>query len=103
MSELPELSEPTKRTLALQWDELLDYHHMRSEDLDRYASTKDQIRRRALDRPPEDTRYFDAWLIQHERARRESGISPSVAVAKARFTSIASEYWALWEASGRPL
>src|SRR5258706_9333010 len=100
MAGLPELSASTKRKLALQWDGLLDQHRLSAQHLDRYASANDRIRRIALERVPGNSRWSDSWLRQHERARQECGISPSVAVAKERFVIVASEYWRLWESSG---
>lgn len=101
MSGLPELSEATKRKLVIQWDALVDHHRLTGQDLDRYASANDRIRQIAVSKAPATrSRWFDSWLLEHERAKRESGISPSVAVAKGRLAGLASEYRLLWESSG---
>jgi hypothetical protein len=100
MSDLPELPDPTKRKLAIEWDALLDHYGLTVADLDRYTRASDRIRRIAVAKPPETRgRWFDSWLVEHERAKKESGITPSVAVAKRRFAALASEYWLLWESS----
>jgi hypothetical protein len=101
LGHLPELTESSKRKLVVQWDALLDRHRLLEQDVDRYASASDQIRRLAVSKPPETTgRWSQSWFLQHHRAKQESGISPSVAAAEERFTAFALEYWPLWESAG---
>ena len=44
--------------------------------------------------------WFESWLLEHLRAKHDSGITPAVSVAKGRFTNLASEYRLLWESRG---
>jgi hypothetical protein len=100
--DVPELSKAVKRTLAIQWDALVDQYRLTAQDIDRYASANDRIRQIAVAKPPDirSGRWLESWLLEHQRATQESGITPSVSVAKASFTNLASQYWLLWESSG---
>lgn len=102
VENLPNLSEQTVRRLALQWDELIDQHHLTAKDIDLYASAPDRVRNLASSAPPTstDSPWFVSWCRQHEDAKRQTGIFASVAVAKGRFTSLESEYWAIWNSPG---
>ena len=102
MEELSELSESTQRKLQIQWDTLLDHYRLTAQDIDRYASANQRIRRIAVSKPPDipANRWSDSWLIGHKGARQDTGISPTVAMAEVRFTALASEYWLIWESSG---
>jgi hypothetical protein len=97
-ADLPELSGSAKRKLAIKWDALLDRYGLTAAHVDRYANANDRIRKYAISKAPDArSRWFDTWFREYEHARQESGISPSVAVAKGRFTDFTSEYWLLWE------
>jgi outer membrane protein OmpA-like peptidoglycan-associated protein len=99
--DLPELSDSTKRKLAVQWDALLDRHRPTGTSVDWYASASEQIRRNAGEKVPNGWGpWYGPWLAKHESAKRRPGITPSVEVAKERFAAFSGEYWRLWEASG---
>jgi hypothetical protein len=97
---LPELSDSSKRKLAIQWDSLVDRHRLATADIDRYVAASGQTRTLAVSKPPTTSgRWTESWLLQHDSAKRECGITPSVDAAKARFAALAKEYWTIWESS----
>lgn len=96
--DLAELSELTKRKLAIEWEASLDRNHLTGAEIDRYASTSERVWRLAASKPP--SRWNDSWNVSHESAKRESGTSQSVRVARERFMALTAEYWPLWEAGG---
>jgi hypothetical protein len=97
---LPELSDSSKRKLAIQWDSLVDRHRLATPDIDRYVGASGQTRKLAVSKPPTTSgRSTQSWLLQYDRAKRECGITPSLDAAKARFTEVAKEYWTIWESS----
>jgi hypothetical protein len=102
LADLPELSTSAKRKLAIQWDTLLDRHQLNEAAVDWYASKADHARERALAKVPDGRErwWVLQWLQERERARKDSGISASVAVAEGIFIALASAYRLLWESSG---
>jgi hypothetical protein len=102
LADLPELSPSARRRLAIHWDTLLDHHRLNEAAVDWYASRPDHVHERALAKVPDGRApwWVLQWLQERERTRKDSGISASVAVAKGRFTALASAYRPLWESSG---
>jgi hypothetical protein len=101
MADLPELSDSTKRKLALQWASLLDDNRLTGEHLQWHAQARDRLMRIAAQGPRGSRRGSECGLDWHnERAADETGIHPSVTVAEARFTDLSGEYSSLWLSSG---
>lgn len=101
MADLPELTESTNRKLVLQLEVLRHQHRLTREDVAGYCRAGESVRKLATSRIPRvDSRYLRPWLDGYLKARRESGIDSSVAVAKERFVSLASEYWPIWVSNG---
>lgn len=101
MDSLPQLSEPTKRRLALQLERSRHQHRLTLEDLAAYSRASATDRKLAASRIPDiDRRRLRPWLDSYLRSRKVSGIDSSVAVAKERFGLLASEYWPIWVSSG---
>ena len=100
MAALPELSATAQRKLKIRWDALLDRHRLTEANIDRYVAAGAETRKLAVSRIPDaQGRSLGGWFRRYNRARQESGISPSLEVAKGRFTDFALEYRPLWESS----
>ena len=94
MADLPELSDSTKRKLALRWSILLDTNGLTGEHLHWHERERDRLQRIAAQSP----RPVRDWRT--ERETDETGIPSSVTVAKGRFNDLMEEYWRLWLSSG---
>jgi len=94
MAELPALSEPTKRQLAVQWDTVRDKQKLTEGDLSSY----DRERQRLLGIAAKPPRGVNP--LRHKTAANELGLGPSVRAAEGRFRSLDSEYWLRWCSSG---
>src|SRR5258707_4032747 len=97
MTQLPELSESTKRKLAIKWDDLVDSHRLTGEHLQWHEKERDRLRRVAAQSGDVSRRRVSgeaSW--RDDRAADAVGIKPSVAVATARFLALAMTYWCHW-------
>jgi hypothetical protein len=94
MADLPELSDSTKRKLALQWSALLDTNRLTGEHFQWHERERDRLRRIAAQSPGPGPDW------RNERAADETGIRQSVTVAEARFKDLSGEYWCRWLSSG---
>lgn len=103
MADLPELSEYTKRKLAVQWDTIRETQKLTDEDLSRYDRERQRLLSGIAAKPPVGT----SGVLKHaaERAEpklvaRRIGFDPSVKAAEARFRQTDAEYWQHWCSSG---
>ena len=94
MADLPELSNSTKRKLALQWSTLLDTNRLAGEHLHWHERERDRLQRIAAQSPGPGPDW------RNERAADETGIPASVKVVEARFANLSGEYWPQWLSSG---
>ena len=94
MADLPELSNSTKRKLALRWRALLDANELAGDHLHWQQWERDRLMRIAAQSPVQGSDWRDA------RATDEVGISSSVKVTEGRFNDFVAEYWKLWLSSG---
>jgi hypothetical protein len=93
MADLPELSETAKRKLAVQWDTLLHTHGLTGEHFDWHSKERGRLRKIAAER---HILGRDGLGRVDERLVDQTGIAPSVAVAKSRFYDLAIAYWSHW-------
>jgi hypothetical protein len=93
MSDLPELSESTKRRLKIQWDTLLDKHLLTEEHVAKHDHNRNQL----LATTP--SRRTPNWA-RAKQAAGNFGLDPSVRVAEVRFREIDHEYWTKWCSRG---
>jgi hypothetical protein len=98
MSDLPELPEPIKRKLALQWNTLLDKHGLAGEHLHWHASERERLRRVAAQMGPAPSQRWRG-IDLGEQAVDGVGIAASVKVAEERFGGLSAEYWRRWLSS----
>jgi hypothetical protein len=92
MSNLPELSELTKRKLELQWHDLLDKENLTGEHLARF----DRGRNRIL------AEHTTASSSHEKDAAKKLGLGQSRLAAQRRFRDLDSEYWLRWTSEGSP-
>lgn len=93
MEDLPELSEPTKRKLKIQWDTLLDNHNLTPAQIAEFERRRNSLLEKV-------TLRATPGRQQARQAANILGLDPSVKVAEGRFRGLASEYWSLWCSSG---
>lgn len=93
MSDLPELSESTKRRLKIQWDTLRDKHRLTEEHVAKHDHNRNQL----LATTP--SRRTPNWP-RAKQAACNFGLDPSVRVAEVRFREIDHEYWTKWCSRG---
>lgn len=101
MADLPELSDSTRRKVALQWSSLLDTHHLTGEHFSWHRRERHRLRRieaQAGDTGRGSRGGASSW--RNDRVADETGIHSSVAVAEERFKDLSGEYWRLWHSSG---
>jgi hypothetical protein len=95
-SDLPALSEPTKRILDLRWQQLLETHGLDGDAVRSYAGAGEMTRKYALAKPLDSSyakrKGFSGYLANYLSSRRQCGISPSEDLAKAWFQELAKEY-----------
>jgi len=94
MADLPELSDSTKRKLALQWSTLLDSKRLTGEHFQWHKRERDRLRRIAA----QSSGPGPDW--RNERATDKRGIRETVTVAEERFKALSGEYWSPWLQSG---
>lgn len=107
MADLPELSDSTKRNLALRWDALLDTHQLTGDDLLRWIAAQAALgywrNKSAADEtgiPYGDWARHRIDAMLNARTADQTGLRPSVTVSEARFQDLSAEYWRLWARSG---
>ena len=93
MADLPELSDSTKRKLALQWRTLLDTNGLTGDHLHWHERERDRLQRIAAQSPGPGPDW------RSERATDEVGIYSSVKVAGGRLNDLMAGYWPLWLSS----
>ncbi len=95
MADLPALSEPTLRKLAVQWDTIRDKQKLTDQELEGY----DLGRRWLLGTLAERPRGMNLGGFHNAQPRQAAtwlGLDSSVSAARARFAELDWEYWSLW-------
>jgi hypothetical protein len=96
MAHLPELSELTKRKLALRCKGLLKLNRLTGEHLHWHDIQREALSRGGRVGPVGGSRGPRGSFRVDERLVDREGILPCIAVAKWRFYDLANEYWGLW-------
>ena len=93
---LPELSESAQRMLKIQFDTHRDFHHLNGEHFEWHAKE----RKRLIGVPgARKWRGRDGVWHVDERLVDDTGIIPSVAMAKNRFGDLVNEFWRHWSSN----
>jgi hypothetical protein len=96
MAELPELSESTKRKLALQWSTLLEKYGLTGEHV--HWRERERVKLRQWPGTRRGRNPDGSWRVD-ERLVDKAGIAQSVAIAQGRLYDLAVAYWWLWSSS----